>query len=106
MDESVTRRDRIAGGLLGVHAGDALGAAVEFSSWADIRQRYPNGVTEILGGGPFGWAPGNATDDTGLTRAVLLAHLEPGDEAIWFAVACILASLMLYTGVLLAHLGT
>lgn len=82
MDESVTRRDRIAGGLLGVHAGDALGAAVEFSSWADIRQRYPNGVTEILGGGPFGWAPGNATDDTDLTRAVLLAHLEPGDDVV------------------------
>ena len=34
------------------------------------------------------------------------AHLEPGDEAIWFAVACILASLMLYTGVLLSRIGT
>jgi ADP-ribosylglycohydrolase len=82
MDGSVSRRDRIAGGLLGVHAGDALGAAVEFSSWADIRQRYPNGVTEIVGGGPFGWAPGNATDDTDLTRAVLLAHLEPGEDVV------------------------
>jgi ADP-ribosylglycohydrolase len=82
MDGSVTRRDRVAGGLLGVHAGDALGAAVEFSSWADIRQRYPNGVTEIVGGGPFGWAPGNATDDTDLTRAVLLAHLEPGEDVV------------------------
>jgi ADP-ribosylglycohydrolase len=82
MDGSVTRRDRVAGGLLGVHAGDALGAAVEFSSWADIRQRYPNGVTEIVGGGPFGWAPGNATDDTDLTRAILLAHLDPGEDVV------------------------
>jgi hypothetical protein len=32
-----TRRDRIAGGLLGVHAGDALGATCEFMSWDAIR---------------------------------------------------------------------
>jgi hypothetical protein len=71
----VSRRDRVAGGLLGVHAGDALGATVEFSSWASIRDRYPDGVTDIVGGGPFGWPPGHATDDTDLTRAVLLAYL-------------------------------
>jgi ADP-ribosylglycohydrolase len=78
----VTRRDRVAGGLLGVHAGDALGATVEFSSWEAIRSRYPDGVTEIVGGGPFGWPPGHATDDTDLTRAVLLAYLSPGDDVV------------------------
>jgi ADP-ribosylglycohydrolase len=72
-----TVRDRIAGGLLGVHAGDSLGATVEFASWADIRARYPDGVREIVGGGPFNWPPGHATDDTDLTRAVLLAYLDP-----------------------------
>jgi ADP-ribosylglycohydrolase len=78
----VTRVDRVAGGLLGVHAGDALGATVEFTSWAGVRDRYPHGVTEIVGGGPFGWPPGHATDDTDLTRAVLLAYLEPGADVV------------------------
>ncbi|GIH18079.1 ADP-ribosylglycohydrolase family protein [Rugosimonospora africana] len=78
----VSRRDRVAGGLLGVHAGDALGATVEFSSWASIRSRYPDGVTDIVGGGPFGWPPGHATDDTDLTRAVLLAYLAPGEDVV------------------------
>jgi ADP-ribosylglycohydrolase len=78
----VSRGDRMAGALLGVHAGDALGAAVEFSSWADIRDRFPDGVREIMGGGPFAWPPGHATDDTDLTRAILLAYLDPGDDLI------------------------
>jgi ADP-ribosylglycohydrolase len=78
----VNRRDRIAGGLLGVHAGDALGATVEFSSWAAIRDRYPQGPTEIVGGGPFGWPAGHATDDTDLTRAVLMAYLAPGGDVV------------------------
>lgn len=76
------RRARVAGGLLGVHAGDALGATVEFSPWAEIRARYPDGVREIVGGGPFGWPPGHATDDTDLTRAVLLAQLSPGSDVV------------------------
>lgn len=69
------RADRIAGALLGLHAGDALGATLEFSPWSDIRSRYPDGLRDIIGGGPFDWAPGHATDDTDLTRAVLLAYL-------------------------------
>ncbi|GAB3842830.1 ADP-ribosylglycohydrolase family protein [Dactylosporangium cerinum] len=67
---------------MGVHAGDALGAAVEFSSWASIRDRYPDGLRDIVGGGPFRWSPGDATDDTDLTRAVLLAHLSPGEDVV------------------------
>jgi ADP-ribosylglycohydrolase len=74
--------DRIAGGLLGVHAGDSLGATVEFKPWSEIRSRYPEGVREIVGGGPFNWPPGHATDDTDLTRAVLLAYLEPGADLV------------------------
>ncbi len=76
------RVDRIAGGLLGVHAGDSLGATVEFSPWANIRDRYPDGLREIVGGGPFDWPPGHGTDDTDLTRAVLLAYLAPGDDVV------------------------
>jgi len=68
--------DRIAGALLGVHAGDALGATLEFCSWASIRKSYPEGLREIVGGGRLRWPPGHATDDTDLTRAVLLAYLQ------------------------------
>ena len=67
--------DRIVGGLLGVAAGDALGATLEFMSSSDIRRRY--GVhREIIGGGAFGWRPGEGTDDTDLTWAVLAAYLD------------------------------
>lgn len=67
--------DRIAGGLLGVAAGDALGATLEFMSPAQIRRKH--GVhREIIGGGPFGWRPGQGTDDTDLTWAVLAAYLD------------------------------
>ena len=68
-------RDRIAGGLLGVAAGDALGATLEFMSPAQIKRRH--GVhREITGGGPFCWRPGQGTDDTDLTWAVLAAYLD------------------------------
>ena len=67
--------DKIGGALLGVHAGDALGATLEFSSCSAIREQYPDGLRDIIGGGPFGWPAGHATDDTDLTRAVLLAYL-------------------------------
>jgi ADP-ribosylglycohydrolase len=81
------RRDRIAGALLGVHTGDALGATLEFSPWQAIRTRYPDGLRDIIGGGPFGWPAGHATDDTDLTRAVLLAYLVPGHADVVRAAA-------------------
>ncbi len=67
--------DRIGGGLLGVAAGDALGATLEFMRPEEIRRRF--GVhREIIGGGLFGWRPGQGTDDTDLTWAVLAAYLD------------------------------
>jgi ADP-ribosylglycohydrolase len=51
-------------------------------SWAAIRAAYPDGVRDIIGGGPFDWPAGHATDDTDLTRAVLLAYLHPGDDVV------------------------
>jgi ADP-ribosylglycohydrolase len=77
-----SRRDRIAGGLLGLHAGDSLGASVEFQTYDEIRARYPDGLRDIVGGGPFGWPAGAATDDTDLTRAVLRAYLSGGDDVV------------------------
>jgi ADP-ribosylglycohydrolase len=73
--------------LLGVHADDSLGATLEFLPWQAIRARYPEGLRDIVGGGPFGWPAGHATDDTDLTRAVLLAYLTPGHADIVRAAA-------------------
>ena len=67
--------DRIGGGLLGVAAGDALGATLEFMSATDVHRKF--GVhREIIGGGPFHWQAGQGTDDTDLTWAVLAAYLD------------------------------
>ena len=66
---------RVAGGLLGVAAGDALGATLEFLSPSEISSRF--GIhREIAGGGAFNWRPGEGTDDSDLTWAVLAAYLD------------------------------
>ena len=52
--------DAIAGGLLGVAAGDALGATVEFMTPKEIEEEY--GVhREIIGGSELEWRPGQGT---------------------------------------------
>ncbi|XWW92867.1 hypothetical protein V2A60_000794 [Cordyceps javanica] len=75
---TVTRQSRIVGALLGLHAGDSLGATVEFKSHGYIKATYPRGregsLRDITGGGVFQWPAGHATDDTDMTRAVLLAY--------------------------------
>ena len=70
-------RDAIGGGLLGVAVGDALGSTVEFMKPEEI-QRLHGVHTEMVGGGAFGWEPGQGTDDTSLTWAVLRGYLKPG----------------------------
>lgn len=70
-----TRRSRIVGALLALHAGDALGSTHEFQNHARIANSYPKGIPRsLVGGGVFKWKPGAATDDTDMTRAVLLAY--------------------------------
>ncbi len=57
----VSVRDRYRGALLGLAAGDALGTTLEFQppgSYAPL--------TDMVGGGPFGLAPGRWTDDTSM----------------------------------------
>jgi ADP-ribosylglycohydrolase len=68
------RISRTLGALLGVHCGDSLGATFEFKPWSHIIRQYPNGLRDIIGGGTLNWPVGHATDDTDLTRAVLLAY--------------------------------
>ena len=57
--------DRVAGVLLGTACGDALGAGYEFGP--------PLGGSRavgMIGGGIFGWAPGEWTDDTSMAVAI------------------------------------
>ncbi len=66
--------ERARGALLGLAVGDALGTTYEF---ARIDQpRYPQlasgPATDVVGGGPFGLAAGQVTDDTQM--AVCLAR--------------------------------
>jgi ADP-ribosylglycohydrolase len=75
------RHSKALGALLGVHAGDSLGATLEFKSYGSIKARYPNGLRHIIGGGSFDWPAGHATDDTDLTYAVLLAYQDRAKAA-------------------------
>lgn len=64
--------DRVAGALLGLAAGDALGAGYEFTVPAADDPIVMNG------GGPFGWAPGEWTDDTQMAICVAQAISDHG----------------------------
>lgn len=66
VDERARLLDRAAGALLGLAAGDALGAPWEFSRPGDAETVAP------VGGGPFGLAPGEWTDDTAQAVAIAL----------------------------------
>ncbi len=57
--------DRACGVLLGTAAGDALGAAYEFGP-----PRGPELEVAMVGGGSFGWEPGEWTDDSSMAIAI------------------------------------
>jgi ADP-ribosylglycohydrolase len=57
--------DRAVGAVLGSATGDALGAGYEFTNPA------PDQEIAMAGGGGFGWAPGEWTDDTQMAVAIL-----------------------------------
>lgn len=58
-------RDRAVGALLGLAVGDALGAPFEFRPKLTVPEAYT-----YRGGGPFGLAPGQWTDDTAMPLAL------------------------------------
>ncbi|MYA77804.1 MAG: hypothetical protein F4014_13620 [Gemmatimonadetes bacterium] len=60
-------RDRAIGAFLGLAVGDAVGTTLEFER-RDAQQR----MEDMVGGGPFGLAAGEWTDDT--TMALALAE--------------------------------
>lgn len=51
--EDIDRRHRNTATLVGLAVGDALGASVDYLTADDVEERFPQGVREILGGGPF-----------------------------------------------------
>ncbi|MGA0863536.1 MAG: ADP-ribosylglycohydrolase family protein [Ilumatobacteraceae bacterium] len=77
-----TQRDRALGIIIGSAVGDALGAPFEFGDAGDYARRFPapvvGGRGELVGGGGFGWAPGEFTDDTQMALALAAALEESG----------------------------
>lgn len=61
-------RDRIGGTLLGLAAGDALGAGYEFG--APLDDEFP---VRMKGDGPFNLEPGQWTDDTAMAMGIAIA---------------------------------
>jgi ADP-ribosyl-[dinitrogen reductase] hydrolase len=70
--------DRAEGCLLGLACGDALGGAVEFSDRASLDRRFPDGIRDIMGGGPHRLAIGDYTDDTSMALAIARACTADG----------------------------
>ena len=65
MTLTTAQLDRACGVLLGTAAGDALGAAYEFGP-----PRGPELEVAMVGGGSFGWEPGEWTDDSSMAIAI------------------------------------
>lgn len=57
--------------LYALACADALGAFAEFRSADKLKAEHPHGVSTYLPGSPFGFAPGESTDDTQMTLAIL-----------------------------------
>ncbi|MBB6099688.1 ADP-ribosylglycohydrolase [Deinobacterium chartae] len=64
--------------LLSLAAADALGAATEMQWAADIERRYGL-IHTYQPGSPFGFEPGEATDDTQMTVATLIGYARAED---------------------------
>lgn len=67
------RLERYRGALLGLAAGDALGATVEFERRGDFEP-----VTDIVGGGPHRLKAGQWTDDTSMALCLAESLIETG----------------------------
>lgn len=77
----LSRWDRALGAYLGLAAGDALGATVEFMRPREIEQRHGT-HREIVGGGWLKLAPGQVTDDTTMSLVLGQALLDSGAQAL------------------------
>lgn len=64
------RSEQVAGCLVGLAVGDALGAPLEFLGRQQVRQRFPQGLRDMIASNL--WKKGEYTDDTQM--ALLLAE--------------------------------
>jgi ADP-ribosyl-[dinitrogen reductase] hydrolase len=109
-----TLRERYAGTLLGHAVGDALGAPAEYLSPQQIVERW-GVLTEMVGGGPHGLAPGETTFATQMTLClaeslVTQKRFDPEDVVrrylAWFADGPKDVSLTVRTALLSLRAGT
>lgn len=73
--EPITAVSRVKGCLVGGAVGDALGAPAEFMHGVEIKRKYGERI-EMVGGGTFNWRPGQGTDDTDQTIAIVDSLIE------------------------------
>jgi len=78
LNDSMKARAR--GVWMGQLVGDALGTTVEFQRRAAISTRYPDGLREVVGGGPFNCAVGQVTDDSELALALARSLVASGAD--------------------------
>ena len=69
----ITTLDRFRGCLLGLATGDALGTTLEFKPPGTFEP-----IDDIVGGGPFGLAPGQWTDDASMALCLATSLVECG----------------------------
>lgn len=81
---------RASGVLMGTAVADAVGAPFEFKPGGLYADRFPKpvlgGIGEMIGGGGFGWAPGEFTDDTQMAIALANALEEANGfspDVVW-----------------------
>lgn len=73
-DRDAAMRDRALGALLGLACGDAVGTTVEF----EARGSFPP-MVDMVGGGPFGLAAGQWTDDTSMALCLATSLVHRGE---------------------------
>jgi ADP-ribosylglycohydrolase len=73
MVEQVEPIERYRGALLGLAAGDAVGTTLEFRPPGSFEP-----IRDMVGGGPFGLAPGQWTDDTSMALCLAESLVERG----------------------------
>ena len=71
--ETVDPLDRAIGALLGLAVGDAVGTSLEFRAPGTFTP-----IDDMLGGGPFGLAAGEWTDDTSMALCLAESILDTG----------------------------
>ncbi len=71
------RSDRVAGCLIGLAVGDALGAPLEFLTRQEVRKRFPQGLREMIASSQ--WDKGEYTDDTQMALLIAESLLENKD---------------------------